>query len=62
MTLFISCLLIYHYDMDPWWYVVATVLYVGHLAMLNEQPAQLFHHFKQLLARLFNDHLAQNRA
>ncbi len=35
MSLFIACVLIYHFDMEWWWYAVAVVIYGGHLALLN---------------------------
>jgi len=35
MTLFIACLLIYHYQMDWVWYGVAVVIFIGHLAVLS---------------------------
>ncbi len=31
MTLLIACLLIYHFDMAWWWYVVAAITWGGHL-------------------------------
>lgn len=30
MTLFISCLLIYQFDMNPWLYAAAAVLWIAH--------------------------------
>ena len=33
MTLFIACLLIYHYDMEWYWYVVAVVIWVSHVEL-----------------------------
>lgn len=33
MTLLIACLLIYHYDLAWWWYAVAGVIWLGHLAV-----------------------------
>jgi len=35
MSLFIACVLIYHFEMEWWWYGVAVVIYAGHLALLN---------------------------
>ena len=35
MTLFIACLLIYHYGMDWVWYGVAVAIFLGHLAVLS---------------------------
>lgn len=32
MTLLIACLLIYHLDMASWWYGVAAVLWLCHMA------------------------------
>ena len=29
MTLFIACLLIYHFDMNWWWYLVAAAIWIG---------------------------------
>lgn len=28
MTLFIACLLVYHFDMSWWWYGIAAAIYV----------------------------------
>jgi hypothetical protein len=30
VTLFIACLLIYHFDMSGWWYAAALVAWLGH--------------------------------
>jgi len=27
MTLFIACLLIYHFNMEWWWYLLATIIW-----------------------------------
>ncbi len=32
MSLFIACLLIYNFDMNGWWYVVAVILWLSHVA------------------------------
>ena len=34
MTLFIACLLIYHYDMEWYWYLVAILLWASHMGLL----------------------------
>lgn len=47
MTLLIACLLIYNFDMAPWWYAVAAIIWwfqtylVLHFAkgMLFKQPS-----------------------
>ena len=31
MTLFIASLLIYHYNMEWWWYAIAAAIWVGHI-------------------------------
>ena len=31
MTLFIACILLYHFQMEWWWYAAAIVAYVGHI-------------------------------
>lgn len=36
MTMFIACLLIYHYDMAWWWYGVAAAIWVLHPVVLAE--------------------------
>ena len=33
MTLFIACLIIYQFDMNPWLYGVAAVLWAAHVAI-----------------------------
>jgi hypothetical protein len=37
MTLFISFLLIYNFNMDWWWYGIATVLWVGHFGFTQRK-------------------------
>jgi len=31
MTLLIACLLIYHFDMEWWWYAIAGLVWLSHL-------------------------------
>ena len=31
MTLLIACLLIYHFDMEWWWYAIAASVWLSHL-------------------------------
>jgi hypothetical protein len=31
MTLFIACLLIYHYHMEWWWYAIAAAIWAAHM-------------------------------
>jgi hypothetical protein len=35
MTLFIACLLIYHYGVAWWWYGIATLVWLAHLALMS---------------------------
>ena len=34
MTLFIACLIVYQFDMSPWLYLLATLLWVARLRVL----------------------------
>jgi len=36
MTLFIACLLIYHFDMEWWWYVIAFAIWVAHFMLHSD--------------------------
>jgi len=36
MTLFIACLLIYNFHMEPWWYGVAVVLWVVRYVVMDK--------------------------
>ncbi len=37
MTLFIAFLLIYNFDMDWWWYGIATALWMGHFVFTGRK-------------------------
>jgi hypothetical protein len=42
MTLFIACLLIYHLNLDAWWYGIAVIFYaIPLLATVHETVARL---------------------
>lgn len=44
MTMFIACLLIYHFNMDWWWYGVAAALWAIQLfffVSLNDQTSRV---------------------
>ena len=41
MTLLIACLLIYHYNMEWWWYAIAGAIWAGHL-FVNPVVLDLF--------------------
>lgn len=34
--MFIACLLIYHYNMEWWWYGIAAVIWMAHIAVIAE--------------------------
>lgn len=36
MTLFIACLLIYHLNLDWWWYLIAAVLWGWRILLLDK--------------------------
>jgi hypothetical protein len=36
MTLFIACLLIYHFDMDWWWYGIAVATWIAGIAAQDQ--------------------------
>ena len=36
MTLFIAFLLIYHYGMDWWWYALAIIIWMPHIAIWDK--------------------------
>ncbi len=42
MTLFIACLLIYHYGMDWWWYVFAVIIWMPHIAIWDKFAKRKF--------------------
>ena len=44
MTLFIAILLIYHFDMDWWWYAIAVVIWIRHVGL--HRPSAIKKYFK----------------
>ena len=50
MTLFIACLLIYHFDMDWWWYAIAALIWISHVSFerhLTSTLRNLFTHGRE---------------
>ena len=41
MTLFIACLLIYHFNMEWWWYGVAAAIWLYQLYVLEDFTSKL---------------------
>jgi hypothetical protein len=48
MSLLIACMLIYHYQLEWWWYLYAGLIYYGEAQYVKSN----FDHFRKLLLRL----------
>jgi hypothetical protein len=52
MTLLIACILIYHYDMQWWWYAIAFAVEFGELSAKVDARRYIRERMDLLLARL----------
>lgn len=59
MTLLISCILVYHFQLSAWWYVASVVIFVGEIFLKDhffglvshDLEAALVKHMKQIMVR-----------